>query len=308
MRLSRVFAVVVSYHPDLQALIELAKVLKEQVEEVVVVDNGSLLPDAAKLVSGKCHLLRLHENLGIATAQNFGIDYCLERGADAIVFLDQDSLPGKDLISILVAEFEKISADENLAAVSPVYQDSRYGFYYPLVRMSSCGMIRKLAVSDGVESIRVSCLISSGSLISARALRDVGFMRDDLFIDYVDTEWCLRARSAGYVLYAVPKARMFHSIGDKIIRLFVWRVPVHSPHRRYYRVRNAFILLTFPHVPILLALREVVQGIAHQLLLVATQAGRRLEYLFKGFTAVKSGLRICIAEVLARQNHRGRDN
>jgi rhamnosyltransferase len=65
-------------------------------------------------------------------------------------------------------------------------------------------------------------------------------MRENYFIDYVDTEWCIRAEAMGYKNYVSSKAVMKHAIGDNILKFKYFNVPVHSPFRRYYRVRNAF--------------------------------------------------------------------
>ncbi|EQD74077.1 hypothetical protein B1B_02878, partial [mine drainage metagenome] len=45
-------------------------------------------------------------------------------------------------------------------------------------------------------------------------------MREDFFIDNVDIEWSHRARAAGFSLFGVGAAVMFHSMGDQALR--VW--------------------------------------------------------------------------------------
>jgi len=51
--------------------------------------------------------------------------------------------------------------------------------------------------------LETDMLIASGCLIPADVLRDVGLMDDALFIDHVDTDWCMRARARGYRLLGV---------------------------------------------------------------------------------------------------------
>jgi rhamnosyltransferase len=77
-------------------------------------------------------------------------------------------------------------------------------------------------------------------------------MNESLFIDDVDTEWCLRARSLGYTVIGACGALMNHTLGARTIRVRLNRqhdVPVHSPGRLYYMVRNHFLLMRMPHVP-----------------------------------------------------------
>ena len=68
-------------------------------------------------------------------------------------------------------------------------------------------------------------------------------MREDLFIDWVDIEWCLRAESQGLESYIVPSAIMMHSIGDDTVRVLGRDINLHSDLRNYYMVRNATYLL-----------------------------------------------------------------
>lgn len=83
-------------------------------------------------------------------------------------------------------------------------------------------------------------------------------MDESLFIDYVDTEWCLRAIAKGYKVYAATSAKMSHAIGDKAIKVLAWHVPVHSAFRRYYRLRNGLLLARMKHIPPLIKVRENV--------------------------------------------------
>jgi rhamnosyltransferase len=79
-----------------------------------------------------------------------------------------------------------------------------------------------------------------------RILLELGGMRSGYFIDHVDTEWCMRARSIGYQLIGVPNALMEHSLGDEVKRiwfLYLRNVSYHAPFRDYYMFRNTLLLL-----------------------------------------------------------------
>jgi rhamnosyltransferase len=67
-------------------------------------------------------------------------------------------------------------------------------------------------------------------------------MRSDLFIEHVDTEWSLRALSAGYRCYCVPNAVLMHSIGDSAVKLFGKNIYLYSDSRYYYKLRNEVYL------------------------------------------------------------------
>ncbi|EFV9420182.1 glycosyltransferase, partial [Shigella flexneri] len=89
---SNIYAVIVTYNPELKNLNALITELKEQNCYVVVVDNRTNFTLKDKLADiEKVHLICLGRNEGIAKAQNIGIRYSLEKGAEKIIFFDQDS-------------------------------------------------------------------------------------------------------------------------------------------------------------------------------------------------------------------------
>ena len=92
--------------------------------------------------------------------------------------------------------------------------------------------------------------IASGSLISLEVLTRVGPMAQELFIDYVDLEWCLRANSLGYKNFQIANALMTHAIGGEPIQFLGKFWPSHSPIRHYFMFRNAIWLYKKTGMPI----------------------------------------------------------
>lgn len=286
----KIVAVIVSYHPELGNLTTLIKELKRQQVSSVLVDNGSLEASAVESLSELATVVRLPENVGIAKAQNIGIEYAREKHcAQLIVFFDQDSHIDEHFMTGLLKDYAQISATERLAAIGPIFTDSRYGFHYPLIRVNKLGWRSKVRPQFQDAPFEVSMIISSGSLIPVAVLSDVGDMDESLFIDYVDTEWCLRAIAKGYKVYAATSAKMSHAIGDKAIKVLAWHVPVHSAFRRYYRLRNGLLLARMKHIPPLIKVRENVFNAIHQVLLIATQPNKKT-HLATWCRAVKDGI------------------
>jgi rhamnosyltransferase len=288
-----VHAIIVTYNPVIAHVQQLCASIAGQVAKIIVVDNDSANADNLAAAFRACDavaLIRLPKNMGIAYAQNAGVAAAKNGGAQYLVYFDQDSSVPASFVDTLKQAFIALSAKHKVAATVPILKDSRHGFFYPLIQMRAFGLRRKI-VPTGLEHqpFAISLAISSGTFTSVAVTNDVGDMRSDFFIDYVDTEWCLRAIHKGYSLYAVPAVCMLHAIGDKSIPLFKWRLVVHSAFRRYYRVRNAFFMLRLAHVPLLLGVREIVVNSIHQLILFATQEHKLLT--IKSFaTAVRHGL------------------
>ncbi|MEQ8856288.1 glycosyltransferase family 2 protein [Gimesia sp.] len=240
-----VAAIIVTFNPDKETLHKLIDAISVQVDYVCVVDNNS--PQEIKqfilgILKDNGGLVSLEENYGIASAINHGVFRAREKNASHVVLFDQDSLPEPDMVDTLLTVMnEKTRLGCHVAAVGPRYSDIKGHHAAPFVKLQGI-RLRRIDCAEN-EIVTVDHLISSGSLISMKALEEIGLMEEDLFIDYVDTEWCLRAIHKGYQIYGVGSARMKHDLGDEYANLFGRTFPVHHPLRHYYTVRNGIWLI-----------------------------------------------------------------
>ena len=245
-----VAAIVVLYHPDRNALHGLMRSLEGQVDVIFVVDNtpdNELLPEE-ELLPGNLkvpiHYTAQGENTGIAAAQNTGIRQALAGAASHIILFDQDSVPAAGMVqALLSAESALIHEGLRVAAVGPVSIDERDGSVFPVVRYSFLGLRTITVDLSNSTAVEAHFLMASGCLIRASVLSTVGMMREDLFIDWVDNEWGLRARNMGLRCYVVPEARMTHRVGDGVVSILGKPVHLHTETRNYYLLRNAIYLM-----------------------------------------------------------------
>ncbi len=245
-----VAAIVVLYRPDRNALQGLMRSLEDQVNVIFVVDNTpvdelvseeELLPGNLKVL---IHYTAQGENTGIAAAQNTGIRLALAGAASHIILFDQDSVPAAGMVqALLSAESALIHEGLRVAAVGPVSIDERDGSVFPVVRYSFLGLRTITVDLSKSAAVEAHFLMASGCLIRASVLSTVGMMREDLFIDWVDNEWGLRARNMGLRCYVVPEARMTHRVGDGVVSIFGKPVHLHTETRNYYLLRNAIYLM-----------------------------------------------------------------
>jgi len=238
-----VYAVIVSYHPDFDKLADLLDSLVLQVQGVVIVDNGSS-EDVDSWAYGRQLSLTvcavtLGKNMGIARAQNEGIRTARKAGATHVILFDQDSAPASDMVDrLLMIALHQAAQGIKVGGIGPNYLDSRQGNPPPFIKISGLRVQRQQCINSK-SVVDVDYLIASGCLIPMDTLDEVGGMRDDLFIDYVDIEWGLRAKTLGYQSYGVCDAAMAHDLGDQPIQFLGKRYPLHSPVRHYYHFRNA---------------------------------------------------------------------
>ncbi|MBS0294423.1 MAG: glycosyltransferase family 2 protein [Proteobacteria bacterium] len=240
---TRVHAVVVSYRSDPVRLALQFDRLLEQVSTIVWVDNASgdeLRALASRWPAERLHTIWLSENRGIGAAQNCGIERALALGATHVLLMDDDSLPSPKMVPCLL---DALAAHPRAAAAGSCHVDPRRETERTPFSVVSRGRLRWLSCSDTQQIWEVDHVIASGCLIPAPALQAVGCMREDFFIDWVDIEWCLRARHLGWRIYGVCAALLEHTLGDKVVRVLGREVPWHAPWRHYYQARNFVLML-----------------------------------------------------------------
>ena len=255
--------VLVSYEPEAQTLNDTFASLLPQLDHLFLVDNGSSI-DPADLLDLKGEerltIIRLDENLGIATAQNAGIAAAREMGADFVVLSDQDTVYPQGAISRLLDVFERWP---KAAAVVPLFNDvnksSSDGFI-----LENSYFFSPTTVAGGEHSLLQA--IASGKVIKLSTLEDIGTMDEDLFIDWVDLEWCWRARRRGYQVIGSGDVEVSHSLGDTSRNIGYREVNLRSPLRHYYITRNAFSLaLRTPYLGIVMRCILFVRSLRYPL-------------------------------------------
>lgn len=234
----RVCAVVVTYHPDGGLPERLSRVLP-QVESIIVVDNGSADAELSLLQArpseSSLHVIRNLENLGIARALNIGVRRALVEGYAWALLLDQDTEVDTDMVDRLLGTHATFPQPDQVALVGSRFRDTKGRSNEP-IRLGA----------RGDEWEEVESVITSGSLLSLSAYTAIGPFRDEFFIDYVDVEFCLRARAAGYRVVQTLVPLMSHTVGDPTSHKALWETQWtsnHSAERRYYMARNNTALL-----------------------------------------------------------------
>lgn len=236
-------AVIVFFHPDEECIKQVNR-LSRMVGRVIVVDNTPGCPEdrySGRFLSN-VDLLRNSRNVGIATALNRGINALMLSKHQFAFLFDQDSVASQELIDGIISYFTNADSDKkNVALAGPTYFDARFGQRASFIRFAPFQV--KRIEPCGEIPIDVDFLITSGSCIDLQYWNKIGPMEDDLFIDLVDMEWCLRAKKKGVRIVGLPWLTLTHNLGEKPIRLGWKYYPQHNIIRRYYQVRNVVNLL-----------------------------------------------------------------
>jgi rhamnosyltransferase len=221
----KIAAVVVLYSPSADVLASVDS-YRDQVDAIIAVDNTEA-PDqqlVERLESRGVSYVSLSGNRGIGAALNIGCIRARELGFDWALTVDQDSTVPPGMVARLHG-----CAKTQLPSVGPV------AIVAPI--WDQVGGLPE-ATTEGWRDIEVA--MTSGSLTNLVAFDELGGFREDLFIDRVDNEYCLRARRRGWRVVQQQDAVLLHRMGHLRKATFPVRcwVTDYSPVRRYYMVRN----------------------------------------------------------------------
>ncbi|MBL8316010.1 MAG: hypothetical protein JNK55_19910 [Rubrivivax sp.] len=235
-------AVVVVYHlaTDIEPALRL---LKRSVARLLVVDNHEQahpqLADLTQRLQVDC--LSGGNVGGLAGAYNRALAWLQGQAPQVaqVVFLDEDSDPSSLAALLTDDTTAKTLARPDTAAVSPAYRDRATGLRGRYIRLARFKL--EFNPREFSDLRPVAFLINSMTVWRLAALQRIGAFHEGLAIDHVDTEYCLRARQAGLVLYVNGAFEFAHAIGQRRkYRLLGVELQAggHSPRRRWMIARN----------------------------------------------------------------------
>lgn len=237
--------VVILFHPSHEDLQHVERL--KSIYTVAIVDNS-------------CN------NRGIACAQNEGLRILKQQGVEFVVLLDQDSRIDLDFPQKMVAEYKLVEQKyPRLAALGPTL---------PYHSQQSDAMF-----------IPQREIIASGTCLRMSVLETVGLMDEDLFIDFVDFEWCWRAEDNGYICGRTGRISMIHHVGQHLIRVGSYCIFVSKPIRYYYQFRNHLLLSRRNYVPLQWKIAMGIKHLARFIYLPWFYGGKELlTYMWRGWT------------------------
>jgi rhamnosyltransferase len=285
---NNIAAVVVTFNPNILNISRQIESLINQVSYICYVDNNSdNITEIENVIEKytnniKIILIKNIDNYGLSIAQNIGIKYMSNLKAKDILILDHDSILDSNFCQNLLFDRNILLQNGiNVASIGPIYYDEITNEQYPITKFHG-PFIERIKIDTNPQF--ASFIIASGSLTSIKVFDKIGFFNEELFIDYIDVEWCFRAKSLGYQICVSPKANMKHSIGDQRQVIMGRSISIHSPLRRYYLSRNSIYMLKLDYISLGYKLREIVFNFLRISILVITQKNRilYLKYFLAG--------------------------
>jgi GT2 family glycosyltransferase len=244
-KLPSVWIVVLNWNglTDTLACLESLRQLHYANHRIIVVDNGSSDGSVDALRSAAAHpaieIIESATNLGYAGGNNLGIRHALDRGADLILVLNNDTTVDPMLLDKLVGAAER---HPEAGCFGPwiFYMNDPDRLWFtrsewdPAVSAFTAPGKGRLASELSNETTNTEYVCGAALLFRAGVAREIGLLDERFFLVYEDSDWCFRARRAGFGCLMVPAARVWHKIGTSFSSEA-------SPLRTYFSTRNKLL-------------------------------------------------------------------
>lgn len=253
--MTEICIVVVTYNPNIDEFFNGFLCGLNSAIPICIVDNSTDVSKQEFLLgisSEVIHLIQMKENVGIAKAQNLGMEWAFSHGYRAIILMDQDSVISVQSVKKYVELYTTLVEHGNKVAcigATPLDRDRDIGL--------NSHYEERQDKTDRYHLIEKTQ--SSGSLIHKDAYLEVGNMEERLFIDLVDWEWCWRAKEFGYKCYVMEDVLLGHRFGEDTWKiLFNLSIGIPRPVRHYYQVRNYIVLCKRGYIPVNFKIRYLM--------------------------------------------------
>ncbi len=206
---------------------------------VVLVDNASH-PDPTAALAAEfpwVHVVRNTENLGWSGGNNTGIRYALDRGADFVMLLNNDTTVAPDIVARLLGAFR---AHPRFGVIGPVirYMDE------PDVVMTDGvtfnpphfpGFFQRKVVPerradppavDETDIVNGCCM-----MVRADVFQRAGLIDDHFFLIHEEADFCLRVKASGFGCGVLAEPLVWHKGSTAFKR-------AGKKWQRYYDTRN----------------------------------------------------------------------
>ncbi|HFN3144926.1 TPA: glycosyltransferase family 2 protein, partial [Enterococcus faecium] len=191
-------------------------------------------------------LKKMNENIGLATAQNIGIEIAKKEKCDYILLLDQDTIIQKNLSLKLLEEFTNIEAkDKDIGIIVPNYFENSNDESVSFTCKNERGRYVKKHFASTSGSMKIAFANSSGMFFKSELIDDVGNMKDEFFIDQIDVEFCKRVANNGYNIYVTNQVYFYHHVGDgENLKIGSKKIKIdnHNSTRKYFIARNSTLV------------------------------------------------------------------
>lgn len=209
---------------------------------IIVIDNKSSDGSAAILTDRfpDIKIIENEQNIGFSGANNIGINYAIENGAEYILLLNNDTTVDSNFLKVLVDNCKKDKSVGICIGKIYFYKEKRKIWY-------AGGYVSKFKgnvyhngyneVDTGVYDKISKVTFATGCcmLIPKEVILNIGLLSEDYFLYYEDADYCCKISNGGLSILYCPASVIYHKISASTGEL--------SQLSQYYLIRNRNIFI-----------------------------------------------------------------
>lgn len=211
--------------------------------QIVVVDNASTEKpsDNQKIfLIENSVFIESKINCGFSGGNNIGIEYARKNGAKYVLLLNNDTIVEPDFLNVLVDVAEhKTSVGIVGGKIRFFNEPNKLWFGGGAFDRKTCSCVHvgcnTIDTQNDYKIKEITFMTGCLMLIPLKVIENVGRLDDSYFLYAEDTDYCCRVIDAGYKIYYVNTAVIYHKINASTGRI--------NNIITYYIVRNNLKLI-----------------------------------------------------------------
>lgn len=217
-----VYIILVNYngYKDTIECVESLRKINFNNYKIIVVDNASTNNSIIHLKKScnDCTILESKNNLGFAGGNNLAIDYAINKGAEYILLLNNDTLVDPGFLDDMLETYKK---EDKIGLVGckimnyPKKNIIWYGGGY-------INWFKFIPEHYGINEVdkgqcdkekEVDFITGCCMLVKKEVFEKSGLLPDDYFMYFEDVDFCVMVKNSGYKMWYNPKAVIYHKVG-----------------------------------------------------------------------------------------------
>jgi rhamnosyltransferase len=214
------------------------------IEKILIVDNSPHLLLSSEELDESIIVKSYPQNIGISGGLRVGIEWSIKNEFDFIWTFDQDTEPSPDALERLIETYDNLQeSHQKIGIIAPLAVDRVTGQQWNGMILDKF-QLKQVFINDRIPEIyKCDAVITAGSLISIQAAQNTPFPNENLFIEAVDWEYCLKLKKQNYSIFVNRNILLKQRFGEtQEVNLFYFKNKIMrlncSPLRYYYRCRN----------------------------------------------------------------------
>lgn len=216
----KIFIILVNWNGKQDTLNCLSSLQKQDYPnyEVVVIDNGSN-DDSVSIIEStfpKLILLKNQTNLGFSGGNNVGIQYALKHQTDFILLLNNDTKVSSDLLQQFMLGFQQFPKAGILGAKIYLMQEEKkldhFGGNWNQKKAAFDFIGLHASDENWDNAFCIDYVCGAAMMIKKEVFQQIGLLESRFFLIWEESDFCMRAKRAGYKIISYPHAKIWHKV------------------------------------------------------------------------------------------------